>query len=64
MKVRQSHDRGHPGADVLQVVQAIGALYDLTPADLESTRAGREVLRGGFADRVVWAGNALTTRPE
>ncbi|GAA2124144.1 nucleoside triphosphate pyrophosphohydrolase [Actinomadura napierensis] len=40
-------------ADILEVVHALAALHDMTPADLEARRAAKHAERGGFSNRIV-----------
>jgi predicted house-cleaning noncanonical NTP pyrophosphatase (MazG superfamily) len=44
-------------ADVLEVVYALAALAGTDPQRLEKLRAAKADERGGFADRIIWAGN-------
>lgn len=39
-------------ADVMEVVYALGALHQLTPADLEKLRVEKAEKRGGFTKRI------------
>jgi predicted house-cleaning noncanonical NTP pyrophosphatase (MazG superfamily) len=49
-------------ADVLEVVSAIAAHAGITRAELELARHDKRVERGGFTERIVWAGNRETDR--
>lgn len=44
-------------ADVLEVVHALAADLGAAAAHLEALRAAKAEQRGGFNDRIVWAGN-------
>ncbi|MER7028211.1 MULTISPECIES: nucleoside triphosphate pyrophosphohydrolase [Streptomyces] len=44
-------------ADVLEVVRTLAADLGAGPAQLEKVREAKARERGGFAERVVWAGN-------
>ena len=44
-------------ADILEVVQTLGADLGVDAAQLEELRAGKAAKRGGFRDRIVWHGN-------
>ncbi|MEU7082145.1 nucleoside triphosphate pyrophosphohydrolase [[Kitasatospora] papulosa] len=44
-------------ADVLEVVRALAVDLGVDPNQLEKIRENKAHERGGFTDRVVWAGN-------
>ncbi|MGA6160847.1 phosphoribosyl-ATP pyrophosphohydrolase [Stenotrophomonas sp. NPDC087984] len=44
-------------ADVLEVVQALATELGIGPVQLEKIRAAKARERGGFAERIIWAGN-------
>lgn len=45
-------------ADVLEVLLAVASDLGIDRDQLEKLRAAKAAERGGFADRIVWSGNA------
>jgi predicted house-cleaning noncanonical NTP pyrophosphatase (MazG superfamily) len=50
-------------ADVLEVLVALAADLGVDRDHLEKLRAAKALERGGFADRIVWSGNASAAAP-
>lgn len=53
----RSDDDPEELADIAEVVRALAATAGLDADGLEKIRAAKAAERGGFTDRVVWAGN-------
>ena len=51
-------DDPHELADVMEVLLALAEMHGYDRTDLERMRAEKAVERGGYADRLVWSGNA------
>lgn len=48
-------------ADILEVLLALASDLGLDRDQLENLRAAKAAERGGFADRIVWSGNATSS---
>ncbi len=55
-----SSDDPNELADVLEVLLALAGDLGVDQDHLEKLRTAKAVQRGGFADRIVWSGNAPT----